>query len=324
MVDAIEPRALVADVERRLDELEGLPDGAAREAAMGVVQALLDLYGAGLERIVDEIATRDDGELAQALSQDELVAHLLLLHGLHPTPVERRVRAALEQVRPYLESHGGNVELLDVDPPAVRLRLQGSCSGCPSSTMTLKLAIENAIRKEAPEIDEVVADGAITEQQNPLIQLQISPGLAGADGTRGPRAPDGPGGPRALDGPGGPRAADGPGAASADPGGTWAMAGGIPELSGAATVVRQVSGQPILFLRIGETLYGYRPVCPACEASLEEAELNGAELRCSRCGSRYDALRAGRCLDAPHLHLEPVPLLVGEDGLVKVALGAAA
>ena len=182
MVDAVEPRALVADVERRLDELEGLPDGAAREAAMGVVQALLDLYGAGLERIVDEIATRDDGELAQALSQDELVAHLLLLHGLHPTPVERRVRAALEQVRPYLESHGGNVELLDVDPPAVRLRLQGSCSGCPSSTMTLKLAIENAIRKEAPEIDEVVADGAITEQQNPLIQLQISPGLAGADG----------------------------------------------------------------------------------------------------------------------------------------------
>jgi hypothetical protein len=123
VADAVEPQALVADVERRLDELDGLPDGAAREAATGVVQALLDLYGAGLERMVEEIAARDDGELAEALTQDELVAHLLLLHGLHPVPVQQRVRAALEQVRPYLESHGGNVELLDVDPPAVRLRL---------------------------------------------------------------------------------------------------------------------------------------------------------------------------------------------------------
>jgi Fe-S cluster biogenesis protein NfuA/nitrite reductase/ring-hydroxylating ferredoxin subunit len=305
-MDAGEPGALVAEVERRLDELEGLPDGAAREAAMGVVQALLDLYGAGLERMVEEIAARDDGDLGEALIQDELVAHLLLLHGLHPIPVEQRVRAALEQVRPYLESHGGNVELLDVDPPAVRLRLQGSCSGCPSSTMTLKLAIENAIRKEAPEIDEVVADGAVSEQENPLIQLEISPGLASPNVT------------------GGRRASDGAAAASADPEGTWAMAGGIPELSGGGTVLRQVSGQPILFLKIGETFYGYRPVCPACEASLEGAELKGAELGCSRCGSRYDALRAGRCLDAPDLHLEPVPLLVGEDGLVKVALAAAA
>lgn len=300
MIDAVEPRALVADVERRLEELEGLPDDSAREAAMGVVQALLDLYGAGLGRMVEEIAARDDGELAEALAQDELVAHLLLLHGLHPIPLEQRVRAALEQVRPYLESHGGNVELLEVDPPSVRLRLEGSCSGCPSSTMTLKLAIENAIRKEAPEIEEVVADGAISEQQNPLIQLEVSPGLSGQQGSPGA------------------------GAAPADPAGAWAMAGGIPELSGGGTVLKPVSGQAILFLKIQETFYGYRPVCPACEGSLADAELKGAELTCRACGNRYDALRAGRCLDAPQLHLEPVPLLVGEDGLVKVALAAAA
>ncbi len=89
-------------------------------------------------------------------------------------------------------------------------------------------------------------------------------------------------------------------------------------------MVKPVSGQPILFLKVHETFYGYRPVCPACEGSLQDAELKGAELSCRGCGSRYDALRAGRCLDAPQLHLEPVPLLVGEDGLVKVALAAAA
>jgi Fe-S cluster biogenesis protein NfuA/nitrite reductase/ring-hydroxylating ferredoxin subunit len=303
VIDAVEPRALVADVERRLEELEALPRGAAREAAVGVVQALLDLYGAGLERMVEEIAMRDHGELAEALVQDELVAHLLLLHGLHPTPLEQRVRSALEQVRPYLESHGGNVELLEVEPPSVRLRLEGSCSGCPSSTMTLKLAIENAIRKEAPEIEEVVADGAVSGGQNPLIQLEISPGLGGPGGSPG-----------AVPAP----------RAGGEPAGSWAMAGGIPELAGGGTVVKPVGGQPILFLKIDETFYGYRPVCPACESSLTDAVLEGAELTCQGCGTRYDALRAGRCLDAPQLHLEPVPLLVGEDGLVKVALATAA
>jgi Fe-S cluster biogenesis protein NfuA len=70
--------------------------------------------------------------------------------------VEDRVLDALGEVRPYLDSHGGDVELLGVEGSTVRLRLQGSCSGCPSSAMTLKLAIENAIQKAAPEIVEVV------------------------------------------------------------------------------------------------------------------------------------------------------------------------
>ena len=299
MIDEVEPRALVADVERRLEELEAVPDGAAREAAVDVMRALLDLYGAGLERIVEEIAARDDGQLAEALAQDELVAHLLLLHGLHPIPLEDRVRAALEQVRPYLESHGGDVEVLEIDPPAVRLRLEGSCSGCPSSTMTLKLAIENAIRKEAPEIEDIVAEGAVSASQNPLIQLEISPGLSTAGSSRSPAA--------TVQTP-------------VEETGSWAMAGGIPELAGGGTVIKPVSGQPILFMKIGDTFYGYRPVCPACEGSLDEAVLEGAKLTCQGCGKRYDALRAGRSLDTPGLHLEPVPLLVGEDGLVKVAL----
>lgn len=304
MVDGPEPRTLVADVERRLEELEALPDAETREKTTGIVQALLDLYGAGLERIVEEIAARDDGELAEALADDELVAHLLLLHGLHPTPLQQRVLSALEQVRPYLESHGGNVELLEIEPPSVRLRLEGSCSGCPSSTMTLKLAIENAIRKEAPEIEDVVADGAVEPRRDSLIQLEVSPGLARAAAPSGPVP--------IIE------------SSRSEQAGAWAMAGGMPELSGGGTVVKPVGGQTILFLRIGESLYGYRPICPGCEHSLADAALSGTELTCTRCANRYDALRAGRCLDRPQLHLEPVPLLVGEDGLVKVALAAAA
>jgi len=291
-----EPRALVADVERLLGEVEGLPDPTARQKTTEVVQALLELYGAGLERIVQEIAARDDGQLAQVLAEDELVAHLLLLHGLHPVPLAERVMQALGEVRPYLESHGGDVELLEIEGAAVRLRLEGSCSGCPSSAMTLKLAIENAILKAAPEVEEVIADGAAE-----------APG-AGAVGGANPSPP--------LLQIELPSAA----APAAEPGGEWTMAGGLPELSGGGLMVKPVAGQPVLFLKLQDSFYGYRPSCPACEQSLGEGSLRAAELTCPGCGNRYDVLRAGRCLDAPQLHLEPVPLLVGQDGLVKVAL----
>jgi Fe-S cluster biogenesis protein NfuA/nitrite reductase/ring-hydroxylating ferredoxin subunit len=278
VVGGREPRELVADVERLLEELDTLPDPFARQTATELIQALVELYGVGLGRIVETIATRDDGELARALSEDELIAHLLLLHGLHPVALERRVIDALDAVRPYLESHGGNVELVAIEGPAVRVRLRGSCSGCPSSTMTLKLAIENSIHKAAPEIEEVIADGEAAAPS--LLQIEV---------------PDDP----------------------------WTMVGGLRELASSPLAVKQVGGRPVLFLELAGQYYGYRPRCPGCEGSLAEARLRGAQLTCTKCGNRYDALRAGSCLDSPDLHLEPVPLLVGEDGLVKVALTAA-
>jgi Fe-S cluster biogenesis protein NfuA len=175
----VAPAELVADVERLLEAIDGLDDAAARQTATDAVRALLDLYGAGLERIVDQVAARDvDGEIAVALASDELVSHLLVLHGLHPVPLTDRVRRALDEVRPYLESHGGDVELLGIEGGSVHLRLRGSCSGCPSSTMTLKLAIENAIHKAAPEVEEVIA------QDDPaapgLLQIELAAGIAGA------------------------------------------------------------------------------------------------------------------------------------------------
>jgi Fe-S cluster biogenesis protein NfuA/nitrite reductase/ring-hydroxylating ferredoxin subunit len=282
----------VARVESLLGQLEALPDVAARDTATEVMQALLDLYGDGLGRIVDVLAANDDGTLAAALADDELVAHLLLLHGLHPVPVKERVRGALEGVLPYLESHGGNVQLLGVEEGIVHLRLQGSCAGCPSSSMTLKLAIEDAIFKAAPDVEEVRAEGAVFPADPPsgLLQLEIVKPAA---------------------------------APSVSPG-AWAMAGGMPQLSGGGVLLKEVSGEPVLFLRPSERVYAYRPTCPGCASTLEQASLRANELTCANCDNRYDVLRAGRCLDAPQLHLEPVPLLVDDAGLVKVALGVAA
>jgi Fe-S cluster biogenesis protein NfuA len=158
-------------VEALLEELEGVPDGPARDTATALVQALLELYGEGLARLVGYVAERDDGTLADALARDELLSPLLILHGLHPVPLDRRVLDGLDEVRPYLETHGGNVELLGVEDGVVRLQLQGSCSGCPSSAVTLKHAVEEAIHKAAPDVIEIVAEDA--PPQPALIQLEV-------------------------------------------------------------------------------------------------------------------------------------------------------
>ena len=152
MEDA-EVRELVARVEQLLEQIDG--DTKATEA----VQALVELYGEALARVVggaDPV-------------QDELLSHLLLVHDLHPVDVETRVRRALDEVRPYLESHGGDVELVGVEDGVAQLRLRGTCDGCPSSTVTLRNAIDDAVLRAAPELERVEAEGVAPEPQ--LVQI---------------------------------------------------------------------------------------------------------------------------------------------------------
>jgi Fe-S cluster biogenesis protein NfuA/nitrite reductase/ring-hydroxylating ferredoxin subunit len=286
-MDDGEARDRVARVETLLEEVEALGDPSARDKATELVQALLELYGSGLERIVDHVGERDTGELAEAFAGDELVAHLLLLHGLHPVPLEARIHGALEDVRPYLESHGGDVTLLGVDAGVVRLRLQGSCSGCPSSTVTLKLAIEEAIHKAAPDVLEIEAEGVIeVAPPSAPLQLEVSEPLQRKQ------------------------------AATAS---SWITVD-APEVPSEGSALVDVAGEPILFIRLKRSLYGYRPACPACGASLEGAPIDEGHVLCSACERRYDVRRAGRSPDDAALHLEPVPLLVEGDEKLKVAV----
>lgn len=71
--------------------------------------------------------------------------------------MKEKVEAALSKVRPALMADGGNVELIDVQDGVVKVRLTGACSGCPMSQMTLKMGIERLLKKEVPEVKEVVA-----------------------------------------------------------------------------------------------------------------------------------------------------------------------
>jgi Fe-S cluster biogenesis protein NfuA len=184
MTDTFDGRAFQARLQRLdalLQGVERLHDPTARAQTHEIVQTLLELHGVGLQRILGHMADAGEGgaDALDACARDEVAGGLLLLHELHPLGVEERVLLALEQVRPYLKSHGGNVELLDITDGIAMLRLEGSCHGCPSSAVTMKQTIEEAILGRAPDIVavEVESDSPepmMTPDGLPLVVLSVS------------------------------------------------------------------------------------------------------------------------------------------------------
>lgn len=277
----------------------------ASERAEELVRLVVDLYGAGLERLL-EIAHdsgRLDDELLDRLAADDLVSSLLLVHGLHPYDVETRVARALDGVRPYLGSHGGDVELVGVtEDGVVRLRMLGSCDGCPSSSVTLTLAVETAIQAAAPETLGIEVEEA-------------APGGASVIPVSALRS----------------RLDSGDGPVPAGAGSVWTAIDGVDGLAAGRAGGFSVAGMPVVVVRLGRDLYAYRDHCPRCGGSISggavERLLGGgagdAVLRCPRCRAHYDVRRAGRGLDDTDDHLEPLPLLV-DDGVATVAVPGAA
>jgi Fe-S cluster biogenesis protein NfuA len=153
----------MGEIERLIEEIESAPDAHGRTRAVELVTLLMDVHGAGLRRMMDLLAKSGsaEGTAVTAFADDPLVASLLLLYGLHPRDLEARVQQALEKARPLLRGHGGDVELISCCDGVVQLRLVGSCHGCPSSTMTLKQTIEEAICEFAPDVQELRVEGAV-------------------------------------------------------------------------------------------------------------------------------------------------------------------
>ena len=164
-------------IEMLIQEVAEFPDPRARATTEELVQALLDMYGEGLARILELTAQSEasGNALIETFTKNDLLSSLFLLHELHPVDVETRVSRALVEVRPYLKSHGGNVELVKVENGVAYLRLEGSCHGCPSSTITLKLAIEEAIYKAAPDLIELQVEGVTDPPPRPGIPVTFVP-----------------------------------------------------------------------------------------------------------------------------------------------------
>lgn len=265
--------------------LAGLQAGPHRDTAEELVRLLIEMYGEGLTRLV---ATLDPDHLTRLANDDDLVESLLLLHDLHPLDVDARVQRALDRIRPYLGSHAGGVEYLGVEDGVARLSLQGSCDGCASSTLTVKMAIEGAVREAAPELTGIEVAGVV-ESTAPLLQVGMGPPPGWAETAQPPMADGG-----------------------------WVT---LPDLGPPTTrpVAVDLDGVAVLVCAVRGTLYAYRDACAGCGSSLAESTLAVATLTCASCGARFDVRLAGRGLDESGHHLEPLPLLADSAG-VRVAV----
>lgn len=287
-------QAVGSKVEALLAELAASSDPATAGRAEELVSLLVEFYGAGLARVMELL----DEQAAAPLLNDGLVTALLVLHDLHPQSTEERVLAALDRVRPYLGSHSGDVEYLGLDPDGtVRLRLAGSCDGCPSSTITVKMAIEKGIEDVAPEVTKV-------EVENMTPQPAAGPGEVSAEGhtllplTQVSKQPDAPVA-------------------------TWVQVEGVSDLRQGQLTPTLVDDFAAVVCNVGGNLYAYADQCPACGSGLAGAQLEGVLLACPGCAQRYDVVRAGRGFTSgggeAAGHLDPLPLLT-ENGAVRIAV----
>jgi Fe-S cluster biogenesis protein NfuA len=152
-------------IEELVEKFESAGNPDLRAAAAELVQCLLDLHGTGLARMIEIVGQAGSvgTDVVNRFSRDDLIAQLFLLHGVHPVDLETRVTEALAKVRPYLKSHGGDVELLEIVDGVVHLRLQGNCNGCPSSALTMRNAIEEAVYQAASDITGLEVLGVVDE-----------------------------------------------------------------------------------------------------------------------------------------------------------------
>lgn len=288
----------LAHVDALVGELQQLPDLSSRALVEELLSTVLDLHGEALSRMLDALGPRGQAatdRLLERMAEDDLIRGVLLLHGLHPMDLRSRVEGALESVRPYMKTHGGGVELIDVAGDIVRIRLEGHCQGCPSSAVTLKLAVEKAIYEAAPDVSaiEVVEPADAPASGPPLMAGLVALPMANA-------APPRP---------------------STAPSGEWiTLAARATHIENGSVLKTAADGEAVVIARAGNVFYAYVASCPACEGRLEGATLDGAVLVCDRCEARYDIRRAGAGVGTD-FRIEPLPLLE-ESGVLRIAIPA--
>ena len=155
----------------RIDELvhriESLPDAEARSTAIDLVQAIMSLHAAALERVLD-IVDASAPELLPALGADEVVSRVLVLHGIHPEDFGTRFARAIDRLQRYFDSRGAGIEVLEAVPERIRVRFTGNR---PGSGPAARKSIEDAIYEMVPEVGELIVEGAGEEHESGFVPL---------------------------------------------------------------------------------------------------------------------------------------------------------
>jgi Fe-S cluster biogenesis protein NfuA/nitrite reductase/ring-hydroxylating ferredoxin subunit len=230
-------------IQELVEKIGTLHDPAARKMLQECLESVLTFYGHGLARVLELIdkAGPDGEKVRDTLLHDTGVRGLLLIHGLHPISLEDRLREALEKVRPYMKSHGGDVELLSLENEFAQLRLEGHCKTCPSSTVTLELAVRAAIEEACPDLAGFEVEG-MKSGDDPAGSFAHTPAAA-------------------------------PEWIRIDDAGKLA--------NGEWKSVPTEGADPLLICKVDELIYAYGDRCPACNLPLHLGELEGGQIVCS-------------------------------------------
>lgn len=272
----------------RLETIVAGWDSGPAATVQALKSAIEDLHKETLRRLIR--ALKDDPDAGARLRgalADPLVWAVLRFHGLVRAPLAERVEAALNEVRPAMAEHGGDVELVAIRPPdTVELRLVGACHGCPASGQTLVDGVERAIRSHCPEITQVLqvsrpAAAKVTGPAAPAEQVVhfVSPFArhGGADGAS---------------------AADG-----------WSDACALDEIPDGGVLARSLSGRELLLARRSGGVSGFDNACAHLGMPLDLGEVEDGVITCPYHGFQY-LLETGECLTAPEVQLEVVEVRV--------------
>ncbi len=270
---------LAAAVERALADVKGMPIDQ-RTRALALKEAVEAFHKAGLVAIVRALkADPAAREVLMALVEDPGVYALFALHGIVKADVRTRVARVIESVRPYMQSHGGDVTLVDVEGDTVRVQLAGACNGCSQSAVTLRQGVEEALREQVPEIARIEV---VPTDPSPAVQPLVTLARAGRDTGW-------------TDGP--------PVAAVAD---------GVPFR------VDLADGRSVVLVRVDDSLQAFWNQCAHLGLAIDGGTVDreARTITCPWHGFRYDCT-TGECLTAPQAQLEPVPLRV-EGGVIRL------
>ena len=279
-----EELALLADrVDRALAEAAAL-EPAARAKAVAVRLAIEEFHKAGLTRIVRRLKEDPRGrELLFELVDEPAVHALFAMHGLVRADLRTRVGRVIEMVRPFMQSHGGDVSLVDVRDGKAFVTLSGNCHGCSMSAVTLRTTVEESLKEHVPEIEgvEVVPD----EPADDIDVVQIlMPATLG-------RKHD-----SAFDEP-----------VSAG----WVAGPKADDVLADRPVAFEAGDADVIVIRSPGGLRAFRNACAHAGMPLERGVCDGdaGTITCPWHGFQFDS-ETGECLSAPQCQLEPFPLRV--------------
>jgi len=277
---------LAEKADKALARVRALPQ-ETQAAALELKDAIEELHKLGLTRIIQRLREDIRGkELLFELIDDPAVHTLFAMHGLVREDLRTRVERILEMVRPYMQSHGGDVELMDVAPETVFVRLSGSCNGCSLSAVTLRNTVEEALREHLPQIQKVeVVPNEPEPERAGFVPLD------------------------ALSGP-----------IHVEPG--WAVGPAASSIIEAEPFRWDADSMSILVVRFHNKLQAFRNECAHLGMPLDGGRIDPETgvLTCPWHGFRYDCSN-GECLTVPEAQLEALPLRT-EKGRIVVRIAS--